>query len=627
MDLLQAALGHQQSGRLDLAEEAYRRHLGSLPRDARALFGFAGLCLQQGRLPDAIALYRRLLMQKPKHGDAWLNLGAALKAQGDLPGALDCFERSVRLQPMDPTANFNLGVALAGQGRIRDALAAFDRAIALRPEYAQAHCNRAGALGSLDRFEEALASCERALALKPAYAEAHSNRGTALHRLGRLAEAADAFRAALAIEADARHANHLGSVLSDLGRTEEALAAFDRSIDLNPDYVAANCNRAAALVALGLLDEAIRSCDRALALDPEHVDGYGNKGSALVNKGVALHRLGRLAEATEVLQSARSVDPRNANAHYALGVNLLRVGDFENGWSGYEFRWRTPRSRGYRHGDIEPWTGHTQIIGRRVLVWWEQGLGDTIQFSRFVPLLVDRGAEVVFEIQEPLRALFETLDCGAQIVSDLPPGIRFDYQIPLMSLPWALRLGAEAIARPDPYLSAKEEHVDRWRAVPARGNRRMKIGIACSGNPSHDNDRQRSIPLVRFDPILEFGDAYLIQKEIGEQDERALATRAIADLRTHLTDFAQTAAIVSNLDLVIAVDTSVVHLAGALGKATWVLLSHDCDWRWIEGRTDSPWYPSVRVFRQTSRGDWHGVIERIAFDLAELCRIPAAAHR
>jgi tetratricopeptide (TPR) repeat protein len=447
------------------------------------------------------------------------------------------------------------------------------------------------------QLAEALAAYDRFLALDPGFAPAHNNRALTLLRLGRPGEAVSSLEAALALAPDYAPAlANLALACRDLGRPAEALAACNRALVLQPDLPEAHSDRGNALYDLGRMDEALGSYDRAIALRPSFADAHRNRGAAL-------YRLARPREAVAAYDTALSLEPESAVAHHGRALALLLQGDHAAGWPAYEWRKRLP---GWDSGTGPPdWTGQGDIAGRRLLVRAEQGLGDTLQFVRLVPALGARGAAVVLQVQRGLETLLAANLPGASVIGpEDDPGV-VDAVCALMSLPLGLALGEAAM--PAPYLFADPARVDHWRAaLPPDGRRR--IGLAWSGAARHPDDANRSIALQRLAPLLAVDAQWIcLQQEIRPADaaQGALIDRIEAE---PLADMADTAALMETVDLVMSVDTSLAHLAIALGKPVWILLPFAPDWRWGLDRDEVPWAPAARLFRQPAAGDWESVI-------------------
>lgn len=535
---------------------------------------------QQGRLREAEKLYARVLKAAPGNFDA-LHLSGLVKAQA---------------------------------GQMGEAYRLIAAALKVNQQSPDAYANFANVLHALKRDDEALAALERALTLKPGDAEILRLRGNALLALGRAEDALPCFAAAL--KANPRHAEarlNRGSALATLGRAEEALTDFDAALTLMPHHPDALYNRGSALLALGRAADALAAFDRALARAPNHVQ-------ALNNRGRALQVLNRHREAVESFGKAIALDASYADAHSNRALSLLTLGDLGGGFAEYEWRWKrsgmSDSNRNYR-GRL--WLGDYPLARKTILLSAEQGLGDSIQFARYAPLLERAGARVLLEVQAELKLLMTTL-AGVDAVfarGEILPA--YDVHCPIGSLPLALKTGPESIPADIPYLAAGEAHLARWRPdlekLPGK-----RIAFAWAGHARHPNDRNRSIDLKQLAPLPEReGVSFLsVQRDLRTEDaERLAALGNVTHLGDRLDDMADTAAVLALADLTIAVDTSVAHLAGALGRPLWVLLPFSPDWRWTLQQPHSPWYPQARLFRQPSAGDWASVLAAVAGALAE----------
>ena len=497
---------------------------------------------------------------------------------GDYAHAADWLCRSLEIDAHNHSAYCFLGYVMCKLGQFEGGLECYDQAIALDPAQPAYWCERASALAELDRHAQAVAAYEQALVLDPAYADAHAHLGTSLLSLGHTEVAIARFGQAIALDARCVSAYlNRGNAYLQKQELANALADYDQAIALQPDHALAYANRAAVLKHLHRLDESLQSSDRSIALDPQYVDARFNKSL----------------------------------------TQLLR-GDLDEGFRGYQVRWQTPTFAPIRRQFTQPlWLGESAVQGKRLLVHNEQGLGDSIQFCRFVSLAARAGARVIYEVEAPLYDLFQSLEGVTAWVRQREALPTFDLYCPVMSLPIAFNSTVQTIPAPTPYLKAKPEKLAQWadRLGPRRGPR---IGLVWSGNATHKADQQRSIALGDFLNALPSGLAYFsLQKELRELDAQALAQAPqVLHFGAALADFSDTAALCTHMDLVIAVDTSVAHLAGALGRPTWLLLPHLPDWRWLLDREDSPWYPEMRLFRQASAGDWGSVLHSVRAQLA-----------
>jgi tetratricopeptide (TPR) repeat protein len=559
-----------------------------------------------GRFAAALTDYDAAIAIKPDHASAFTNRGAALANLGRPEEALSDYERAIALHPASAAAYTNHAAALANLGRHVQALASCDRAIALQPDFVWAHYNRANALRDLERFADALSSYDNAIALNPKHAASHIGRGVALSNPRRPEEALSAYSNAITLTPNSADAwNNQGAALAEPGRLDEALSSYDRAIALKPNHAAAHKNRGSALAGLGRLEESLASSDHAIKLNPDYAEAHANRAAALTN-------LGRMEEALISCDRAIALKPASAEARFNKGAIHLALGDFERGWEGYEWRWKTGASE-------LPWLGEGSIDNKTVLVRAEQGLGDSLQFCRYVPMLAER-ATVILEVPRPLLRLLSGLRGIAQIIADDDAAPRFDTWIPMMSLPLAFHTTLDTIPAPVPYLHADPERSAAWKhrlaALPGR-----KVGLVWAGSPfsrqprAQAMDRRRSITPGHYAPLAAIPGLCLISLQKGDAAGQARTLpegMVLHDWTGELNDYADTAALVEALDLVVSVDTSVVHLAGALGKPVWVLNRYDQCWRWLRGRSDSPWYPTARLFRQRAPGDWSGVISDVA---------------
>jgi tetratricopeptide (TPR) repeat protein len=535
---------------------------------------------RKGQLADAAALYRKILRRNPRHADALHLLGVIETQRRNLSAAVELFDRAIELNPQNATFFSNRGNALKDMKRLDEALTSFNHAIVIKPDYAEALNNRGVVLHEMKRSGEALASLVRALAIKPDYAEAHYNRGNALSALKRLDEALTSFNRALAIKPDyAQALYNRGIVLSDLRRLDEALASYVRALAIRPDHIEALNNRGVVLRELKRVDEAITSYDRAIAIEPDFAD-------ALYNRGLA----------------------------------QLLCGDYRRGFGGYEWRWKAKDFSSTPPEISAPkWQGE-DIAGRSILVFSEQGLGDAIQFARFLPLLIERGAKVTFLCPAKIVRLLRPLSTKIVFGSSLTEQGTFDCQCALMSLPLWLGTDLGSIPSRMPYLEPEADLAAEWKQTIGKAG--FKIGIAWQGKPGGKIDQGRSVPLCEFTSFARRPGVRLIslQKNYGVDQLMNLPAGVTVETLGDEFDggpdaFIDTAAVMSGLDLIVTSDTSIAHLAGALGLPTWVALQHVPDWRWLLDRDDSPWYPTIRLFRQQTPGDWSTVFRNMTVEL------------
>jgi tetratricopeptide (TPR) repeat protein len=601
---------------------------------------------QRGQLTEAEALYRQALTRQPKNFDALHLLGVLMHQRGKSSEALDLIGEALKANAQSAAALSNRAIVLTALGKNNEALASYDQAIALKPDYAEALNSRGNLLVKLGRTADALKSYERSIAANPRSLDALTNYATVLRLVGRDEEAASAYMRALAIDNRAEIWIALGNTFDKLQRFDEALTAFDRALALKPPSAEFLCNRGNALWHLRRPAEALACYDAALSLKPDVPEIYNNRGNALldlnrpdealanfdralalkpgyvdtlVNRANALRDLNRSQEAIESCDAALAVNPELAEAHWNKSLEQLLLADFAQGFANYEWRWKragnTPRDFG-----VPQWRGE-EIGGKTILLHAEQGFGDTIQFVRYVPLLATRGAKIVLEVPDSLRPLLGKLNGVIAVIGRGQPHPAIDLHCPLMSLPLAFGTTLNTVPASIPYLHAPADRIDAWRIkLPASG--KFRVGLVWSGKPSHRNDHNRSIAFGRLAPLLaqdsehDGVDFVSLQRDVRDADKAALSTSAVLRPDLESADFADTAAIIDTLDLVIAVDTAVAHLAGAMGKPLWLLLPFSPDWRWMLNRDDSPWYASARLFRQPKIADWDSVVRRLSEALA-----------
>ena len=544
--------------------------IGATIQDALALH-------RQGRLDEAEKIYRRVLKASPGQFDA-LHLYGMLKLQRGKAGeAYRLITEALEVDPRSAGALSNLGLVLNALKRGVEALASFEKALSLDPDHIEALNNRGRALTELERAEEALGCFDKALRLAPRQLEARINRGNAL---------------------------------LDLERFDEAIADYDAALAIHPAHPGAHFNRGNALAGGARLTEAIAAYDRSLAVAPTNV-------KTLNNCGVALAALNRHQEALDRYGKAVAIDKDYADAHFNEALSRLTIGDFRRGFEKYEWRWkRTGMAPPRRNLGRPLWLGEYPIGRKTILVHAEQGLGDAIQFVRYVKVLARSGAKVVLEAPPELATLLSRADGVAQVVVRGAALPAFDVHCPLVSLPLALRTEPTSIPADIPYLAAADDRIAKWRSRLAHLTA-PRIALAWSGSATHVNDRNRSLALSRLDPVLTAKASFVsVQRELRDVDREALQRNTgLTHVGDELTDFADTAAVLALVDLVICVDTSVGHLAGAMGRPTWILLPFAPDWRWLLGRQDSPWYPTVRLFRQPAVGDWDSLMAQARSEL------------
>jgi FkbM family methyltransferase len=603
-------------GRLDEALSSYEKAIAFKPDYPAAFHQRAATLKELGRLDDALASYDQAIALRPGFAAAYNNRGNVLKNLKRHEDALESYDQAIAANPRYADAYNNRGILLADVRRFEEALASYQRAIALRPNFADAFNNRGNTLTELNRLDEARASYDQAIAFRASYPEAFNNRANLLKKLKRYDEALKDYDSAIALRASYAEAfSNRGNVLIELKRYAEALASYDQAVAIRPRYAEAHSNRGNALLELRRLDEALAAYEKAIALKPDYADAHSNRGNALL-------QMKRLDEAMVSYTQAIAFNPAHADARKNRGMVRLLMGDFREGWADYELRFESEGFPSKRPNvDAPLWHGE-DIAGRSILISPEQGLGDIIQFARYLPLLSRRSAKTTFGAPAKLARLLKSLAPEIEIVTTFHRKQSFDYQCALMSLPFAFGTDLDSIPRETPYLAAEEPLFARWKAE--LGEDGFKIGIAWRGSPKGKVDQGRSFPLALLEPLSRLAGVRLLslQKQHGLEELTALPegmnVETLGDFDEGPDGFIDTAAVMKNLDLIVTSDTSIAHLAGALGKPTWIALKYVPDWRWLLERADSPWYPTVRLFRQPAEDEWEPVFSEMEQALASL---------
>lgn len=569
--------------------------------------GFAHL--QSGRLAEAEQCCQQALTLDEQHPDALHLLGVLCFHAQQPDAAVEWIRRAVR---QAPKAEYLLSLAtvLERQGRLEDARQHYSQALRLRPDDAGLWNHLGNLLWQLGRKDEAAQHLQHALKLKPDYWEAAHNCGMLLLELGRHADAVKCFDAAEKLNSSAALYQMRAVCLSAVNRFEEAQADYERSIALDPSLAETHNNLGLLHWRFDRLEQAFACFDRALALRPDF-------HAVLNNKAVVLLHLQLLDEAFATLQRSLAAAPNDAQTLFYLATLQLLTGDFERGWLAREARWRLPSVGLVDRGFSKPlWRGGQPLEGKTILLHSDEGLGDAIQFARYVPMVAALGAKVILEVEPPIQQLLGGITGVAECVSR-SSSPAFDLHCPLGTLPLAFGTRLDTIPLAQGYVPAPPAgRVKAWKDRLGPHNR-FRVGLVWAGNPDHKNDHNRSMALRTLAPLLNCEVEFVsLQKGVRDQDRAFLGEHPdIADLTQHLTDFSETAALISCLDLVISVDTSVAHLAGALGAPVWTLVPFNPDWRWLLSRSDSPWYQSMRLFRQTKRGDWASVVDDVRVEL------------
>ena len=593
--LIQQGSASHQQGRLAEAERCYDEALRRQPGNPEALY-LAGLAaLEANRPTRALELLRRAVAANPSAA-AYSALASACQVLGRPDDAVVYFGKAVDLDPGHAADHYGRGKALQDTARPADAIASYDRAIDLMPDFAEAHCNRGTVLQAIGHHQAAIASFDRALALRPDDAGAYYNRGNA-HR--------------------------------EIDRAEQAIADYDQAIALRPSNAEAHSNRGIALHRINRHAEAVASFDQAIAINRDFAQAY-------CNRGTALYEMKRHQDALADYATAIALQPDFADARWNQGLVLLTLGDFAAGWQLHEWRRKLKALSTDRVYPQPTWPQPTwpqptwpqptwphpagqvedDIRGQVLFIHHEFGLGDTIQFCRYVKLLGPTGARIVLSVQDALLNLIRRMDPDIEVVGQAETPARFDRHCPLMTLPLACATTLQTIPSAPRYIAADEDLRRRWESrLPPTA--RPRIAVAWRGNPEHRNDHNRSLPLAGFLPLLCDGaDWICLHHDLRPAEAQLLRqdTR-ITCFDDALNSLDQAAGLLECVDLVITVDTSFAHLAAAMGKPVWILLCHAADWRWLLDRNDSPWYPTVRLFRQPEAGNWPAVIDQVRGEL------------
>lgn len=681
LTLLKSALAHHEQGRLDEAESLYRQVLESDPfqNDALRLLGI--ICRQRGNLhaarewldlaleahpgiPEtyhdlglvwfelrdyakAIGCYQKAIELRFGFAEAHNNLGNAYYALGDAGNARSSYQAAIAHQPHLAEAHFNLGSLEQEQGNYSTAKGHYESALAIRPDYPEALLNLGLAQFHLGYPSESLANYQSVLKLRPDYPEAWLNLGDLQRSEGRLNEAETCFRNAIKLLPSNVPAHlNLSMVLDALGKTNEAEQEARSALTLAPENVRAQSYLGALLIKLSHIDEAIELSKRALGSDPKFAPAYVtlSQGLLIRNKleeaarscetllefapenisgltclGVSRTRQRRSWEALVSLEKAVHLNPEDSDAMINLAICELLLGRYLSGWKHYEARWTTQLTFCVPRNFTQPrWRGE-ELLGRTLLLYGEQGFGDTIQFARYVPLAAKLGGRVLLECQPALKPLLQTMP-GVDGVfgygENLPA---FDLQAPLLSLPGIFQTTLESIPAVVPYLRPTKDTIE---PLPKREGARIKIAFAWCGSRSQ-NDDQRPLPMECLRPILEVPNASFYSFQTGpaaEELRRSNFGSEVVDLSPQLKTFASSAALLDQVDLVISIDTALAHLAGAMGKPAWVLLPFAPDWRWKLVGESCPWYPTLRLFRQSKFADWSEPVNGVVEELQALIR-------
>jgi tetratricopeptide (TPR) repeat protein len=577
-DNIKLAIDHHRAGRAAEAEQMCRRLVHSNPADHSALNFLSAIASETGRHDEAIALSGRAIALAPAMASYHSNLGEYFRRAKRLPESIESHNRAMQLNPARPETYRNLGAALDDGGAYQEAIRAYSAAISLRPDAAESHYNLGNVLLHAGDIEGSIRAFGRSLQLNPRFAPAYYNLGIANLRADHPAQAVDAFKAALTLKPDYAEAfNNLGLALESLDRFDEAIAAFNQSLALQP-----------------------------------------NDAQFLTNLGSALFQSSRFDEAIAASETAIRISPDFPDPHWNLALQTLLVGQYEKAWPQYEWRWKLKTNPASPHIARPRWHGEN-LDGKTLLLHAEQGFGDTIQFFRFLPRVAESGGQIVLECPPELEHLLAASAPQVEVVAKGSPLPQFDVQCPLMSLAGLFNIQPNTIPLNLPYIKPPEP-------FPAMWTERPRIGLCWAGSPTQKNDRRRSIPLQRLAALAKFKSMNFFSLQKGDTaNQKPPAGLHLIDWTQRLTDFADTAAMIQDLDLIITVDTALAHLAGAMSKPVWVLLPRVPPWHYGLAGDTSPWYPSMRLFRQSTAGDWDTPIQQISSSLNDFGLDPNGA--
>ena len=650
VQILESAIGHIEAGRLDEAEKALQQQGKVALRNPVGWNIFGDIRLKAGHPREALKAFDRALKITPNFPEAHCNRGVALQEMGRLQEALRAVDKALRSRKVYPMAHFNRGNVLREMGRLDDALAAYNSALAAQADFAEALQNRG--LTRMDLAQPALAMADfrAALVHNPKSVAAMIGRAAAHRRLDKMSDALHAVEQALDLEPDHEEALLLKSdLLAANDVFDEALEILDQLLVASPDRAGVHTARASLLLRLSRYDEALAACDRAIELQPRSASAFVTRSLVLGTVGrfdeqvLALKRAEKLgASGAEYLHSmaqirsergdydgaiaayreAIELQPDALQTHQNLAFAYFTKGMYEEAWPEHEWRLRSHQHPGLNHSVKTPkWRGE-DLSGKKMLVYCEQGHGDTIQFLRFMEPLRERGAELSFIAPKPLVGLFKENLPWLAIADRVGLGVEYDFQISLMSLPEVFRTTLATLPAAVPYLRPAAGYVDKWRE--RIGDDGFRIGIVWQGNPNYGADFHRSIPLRHYAPLARVDGVRLISLQVfhgldqlDDLPPGMTVERLGEEITNNPSGYREVAGAMANLDLIVTSDTGPAHLAGAMACPTFVALRDNPDWRWMAERTDSPWYPSMRLFRQQVRGEWSAVFEEIAGAVAE----------
>jgi tetratricopeptide (TPR) repeat protein len=609
-EAIKSAVGYYQAGDLEQTEKVCKEILSIQPDNIDALNFIGILYYQQGLYNPAEEYFRKALQFAPDNADVYCNIGNTLRQKGQLDEAIQYYEKAIQINPAYGDTYNNLGHIYHYKGQIDEAITYYQKAVELEPDYADAYYNLGAAFQDKRQFDLAIDYYQKAVELEPDLDDAYYNLGIIWQEKMRFDEAIASYQKTLELNPKRADAyNNLGTIYKEQKQYDKALIYFYRASVSDPGLAKAHVNLGSIYQEQGRLDEAITFYKKALEIDPDLDYANNNMGRVLQDKGQVDH-------AIACFQNVLKLNPDNALAHWNMARALLLSANFKQGWQENEWRWKINE---YSPQNFQQplWDG-SDIEGRSILLHAEQGFDDTIQFIRYAPLVAQKGARVIVECQREVASLLKGLEGIGHIVMQGDQLPAFDIHCPLLSLPLVFNTTIDRIPAKIPYISADPLLVDKWKVRMQQDTSDLKIGVTWSRNSWNKYDQYRLFALGAFGTLGRFeGISWysLQQGKAAEQAKHPPEGMKLIDYMEETQDFMDMAALIQNLDLVISLDSPVAHLAGALGKQVWTLLPFSPDWRWMLDREDSPWYPTMRLFRQPDTGEWEPVIEKLGASL------------
>jgi tetratricopeptide (TPR) repeat protein len=613
---LSLAIQHYNAGNFVESERICKNILSERPEQFDVLHLLGVISLEQGNFDAAINYFEKAIKLKETNPYAYFNLGNVYAKKGDVDQAILCYEKAVRLNPQFADAYHNLAFLLQKKGCFDEAIDNYKMSLKLNPELIDAYYNIGTILQDRKQLDEAEAYYKMALRHDPAYVDSYYNLAGIYRDKEQFDDAVKYYQRALQFNTNLFDANlNLGVILGKKGDVDNAITYYQKAMQLNPNQIGIHNAIGSILREKGMLDEAIRHFRKELLIHPDNADAFCNMGNVL-------HEKRQMDEAISYYKKAMELNPEHIDAHWGFALTLLLQRDFPQGLREFEWRLKIHQLILKRHVYSEPMWNGSDISGKRILLISEQGIGDTIQFIRYVPLVAQRGAKIVVQCHKELTSLIRGMDNIEAVVSHDEHIEGFDTYCYLLSLPHIFNTIPETIPVRIPYVTADPVLRDKWKERFSDDDGKIRVGLVWSSNPKNTMlHYKKSFSLHTFSPLTNFNGVtfYSLQKgEAAAEVKNPPVGMKLVDYTEEISDFSDTSALIENLDLVISVDTAVAHLAGAMGKRVWTLLPFVPDWRWMLDREDSPWYPTMRLFRQPSGGDWAAVIAQVRDELLKL---------